>query len=339
MDTQTTIRDIARECGFHFTTVALALRNSSKVAASTRDEIQRVAQRLGYRPNPLVSALMAQKRALKKPEFSSVLAYVSFDRRSDISNPSAFEIEYLTGVRQRAHEMGYQVESFNIYAPGMSATRLAQIFRARAISGLLLGPSKQSKTHLPWPLHSYTAVALGYSVSRPALHRVAHNHYQGSFQACRHLRRAGYRRIGLVLTTFMDNQMDRHWAAGYLAFHERLPLSARPTPLYLPANEFPHDVLSAWVQKEKPDVILTMHIQVKDWLKNNLRYLRRHIDVAALDYSPEWGDCCGIWQKPKSLGKEAVSFLISQIQNNQHGLPAVPITLMIDGEWREGITV
>ncbi len=79
MPTQTTIRLIARECGFHFTTVALALRNSSKVAASTRAKIQRVAQKLGYRPNPLVSALMAQKRALKKPEFSSVLAYVSFD--------------------------------------------------------------------------------------------------------------------------------------------------------------------------------------------------------------------------------------------------------------------
>jgi len=337
MHTQTTIRKIARECGFHFTTVALALRNSSKVAASTRAEIQRIAQEMGYRPNPLVSALMAQKRALRKPEFSSVLAYVSFDQRSDIVTPSSFESEYLIGAREKAHEMGYQMESFSLFAPGMSSPRLAQIFRTRAISGLLLGASKRSKTHLPPPLHAYPTVALGYSVSRPALHRVAHNHYQGSFQACRHLRRDGYRRIGLVLTTLMDNQMDRLWSAGYLAFHERLPASSRPAPLYLPSNEFPPDILSAWVQREKPDVILTMHRQVKDWLETNRRRFRHRIDIASLDLSPEWGPCCGVWQKPQALGKEAVSFLISQIQNNQHGLPSVPITLMIDGEWLEAV--
>ncbi len=98
----------------------------------------------------------------------------------------------------------------------------------------------------------------------------------------------------------------------------------RPAPLYLPSNDFPEHILSAWAQEEKPDVILTMHLQVKHWVENNQSLFRRRIAVASLDYSPEWGDCSGVWQNPQSLGREAVSFLVSQIQNNQHGLPPVP---------------
>lgn len=337
MPSPVTVRDIARECGIHFTTVALALRNSPKVAPSTRARVTRVAEEMGYRPNPLVSALMAQKRALRKPDHSSVLAHISFASPEQKPSPSSFVAEYLAGARNRCFEMGYRLETFHLNVPGMSAARLAQILRTRAIPGLLLGATPRSKGHLPRPLHGFAAVALSNSVVRPGLHRVSHNHCQGIFLACRTLWRNGYRRIGLVLTTLMDKQMDRLWTAGYLAFHQDLPDSSKPAPLFLPSNLFPPDALLAWARREKPDVILTMHLQVKRWLDQNASRLRRKVDIATLDYSPEWKGCPGVCQKPAVQGREAISFLVSQIQSNQHGLPAEPLTLMIEGEWRDPV--
>jgi LacI family transcriptional regulator len=335
MSSPVTVREIAAECGLHFTTVALALRKSPKISLATRARVEDVAARLGYRPNPLVSALMAQKRALRKPRHSSVVGYVSFFPQDHKPPPNSFQAHYLSGARERCYELGYRLETFSLAERGMTATRLAQILRTRAIPGLLFSATPQSKGHLPRSLHEFASVALGYSLARPKLNRVAHSHYQGSMLACRTLRRKGYQRIGLVLTTMMDNQMERLWSAGYLSFHEHLPPSSHPTPLYLPLNEFPHDLLTNWVTRENPDVILTMHLQVKDWLDQNSRRFRRNIAIATLDHSAAWKGCGGIWQKPAVMGRQAISFLTSQIQNNQHGLPAEPITLMIEGEWRD----
>jgi DNA-binding LacI/PurR family transcriptional regulator len=334
MDSSVTVRDIAQASGVHFTTVALALRNSPKVAASTRIKVQEAARKLGYRPNPLVSALMAQKRAHKKPVYSSILAYITFNNPKDSSKKSWHEDEYIRGAHERCIEMGYRLEPFNLLETGMSASRLAQILKTRAISGLMLGSAKRNKGHLPRSLHEFSSIALSYSLARPALHRIAHHHYQGSSLACRQLRRKGYRRIGLVLTTLMDNQMDRLWTGGYLTFHEHLPAASRPKPLYLPKNEFPHALLRQWVLKEKPDVILTMHLQIKEWFDQNRDSFHHPIDLATLDYSPDWGDCYGIDQKPRLMGREAASFLVNQLQNNIHGLPSNPMTLVINGEWR-----
>jgi LacI family fructose operon transcriptional repressor len=332
MHSPVTVRDIARACGIHFTTVALALRNSPRVAEKTRDRVVKIANHMGYRPNPLVATLMAQKRAQRQPSHSSVLAYISYPSL-DVKDPSIFEKQYLEGARERCLEMGYRLETFHLYSGDLNATRLAQILRTRAIPGLLLGPWRRGKGHLPRPLHGFASVALCNSLVQPGLHRVRHNQCRGSQLACRQLRRKGYRRIGLVLTTHMDRQLDRFWTAGYLSFHENLPAASRPAPLYLPQNSFPANILSDWVLREKPDVILTMHLQVRQWLERNAASLTHKVDIATLDHSPEWGDCPGIFQNPSAQGKEAVSFLVGQIQNNQHGLPSQPLTLMLDGEW------
>lgn len=335
MDTVVTVRDIAQRCGLHFTTVALALRNSTKVAADTRAKVEKVAAEMGYRPNPLVSALMAQKRALRKPDSSSVLAHISFFPPTHKPDPRSFEVEYVNGARNRSYEMGYRLETFHLNPPTMTATRLAQILRTRAIPGLLLGSLDRSNGHLPRPLHGFASIALSNSIVRPGLHRMSHNHCQGSMLACRNLWRKGYRRIGLVLTTMMDRQMDRLWTAGYLAFHESLPAASRPAPLFLPGNLFPPKILQDWVEQEKPDVILTMHLQVKHWLDRTATQLSRKVDIATLDYSLEWEGCAGVYQKPRIQGREAISFLVSQIQSNQHGLPREPLTLMTEGDWRD----
>jgi LacI family transcriptional regulator len=56
----TTIREIAAAAGVSAMTVSLALRGSREVSAATRKRIRALAESMGYRPNPMVSALMQQ---------------------------------------------------------------------------------------------------------------------------------------------------------------------------------------------------------------------------------------------------------------------------------------
>src|SRR5712672_334593 len=72
-----TMQQIADAAGVSRMAVSLALRNSPKISAATAERIRRLAEELGYRPNPMVSALMTQLRHSRDMKKPSVLAYVT----------------------------------------------------------------------------------------------------------------------------------------------------------------------------------------------------------------------------------------------------------------------
>ena len=54
-----TLAAIAAQAGVHVTTVSLALRNSPRLPIATRDRIRKLADELGYAPDPMLQALVA----------------------------------------------------------------------------------------------------------------------------------------------------------------------------------------------------------------------------------------------------------------------------------------
>lgn len=57
MKKRVTLRDVGEAAGVHFTTAGLALRGDPRLDPETAARIIAVAQRLGYRADPLLSAL------------------------------------------------------------------------------------------------------------------------------------------------------------------------------------------------------------------------------------------------------------------------------------------
>jgi len=84
----TTLQDVAREAGVAVSTVSRALTRPGRVNAVTREHVQEVAQRLGYRPNRIARAVVSgrtQMLALLVP---------------DITNPHHFGL--IRGAEERA---------------------------------------------------------------------------------------------------------------------------------------------------------------------------------------------------------------------------------------------
>src|SRR5271165_4247185 len=54
--------EIAQQLGVASSTVSRALRGDPRIGAQMRRRVEDVAEKMGYRPNPLVSALMANRR-------------------------------------------------------------------------------------------------------------------------------------------------------------------------------------------------------------------------------------------------------------------------------------
>lgn len=69
-----TITDVASATGLSVSTVSRALSRADEVAPATRDRVQRIADQLGYRPNPAARSLRAGRRgsvALVVPDLAN----------------------------------------------------------------------------------------------------------------------------------------------------------------------------------------------------------------------------------------------------------------------------
>jgi LacI family transcriptional regulator len=72
-----TQQDIARHLGISQTTVSFALRGHPAVGAATVRQVREAARKLGYRPDPLISALMAQRRSRNEVPLRAKIAFLT----------------------------------------------------------------------------------------------------------------------------------------------------------------------------------------------------------------------------------------------------------------------
>ena len=135
-----TVQAVAVAAGVSRATVSLALRNDRSIAATTRSRIYAVAEQLGYKTNPLVSALMSSIHARRLSQKHTVLAYVTTDPQFAPWRTWRMFIEMHDGAKARAEELGYRLEEFPLRTPGMTPKRYVQMLQTRGILGLLIAP-------------------------------------------------------------------------------------------------------------------------------------------------------------------------------------------------------
>ena len=71
------MQQIANVAGVSKSAVSLALRNDPRIPESTRFRIQKIAEKMGYRRNPVVDSLMTQLRADRQPTFQANLGLIN----------------------------------------------------------------------------------------------------------------------------------------------------------------------------------------------------------------------------------------------------------------------
>lgn len=334
-----TLKDIAAQTKYHVTTVSMALRRHPGIPAATRDKIMQAAQTLGYRPDPMMSALAAYRANARPRAYRATLGWIvrGPNARSWRSNDVA--VGHFKGVKRRAEELGYGVEPFWFDSAGMSGERATRILQARGIRGLLLctQPTPMEPLALAWD--EFSVVTLAYSWQKPAFSRVTFNYYGATIAALRELAARGYERIGLYLVRDINEKVNRLWAAGYLVETFELPRS-RKLPIFFEEHDVdPFPALKAWLMRYRPDAILAQNVIVGDYLTRLGYAFPRDIGLAHTRVENTGYTHAGIDQDSALLGEKAVDCLVGMLHRNEHGIPRVPQNIVIDGRWHEAPTI
>lgn len=335
-----TMRQLAATAGVSHVTVSRALRNDPSISRATTRRIQALARRLGYRPNPLVSALMTQLRASRPHPHQATIAYLNTWWPRSAWNSCDTKTSQFAGARERASELGYRLENFWLHEPGMTGRRLAQMFRARGIQGILIGPIENQARPLSFPWKDFTLAAIAYSLHEPDLHRACHAHFRGMYRCMDELIGRGFRRIGYVSSLDFEHRVNSLWGAAYYLQQHRLEPADRLEPLLF-RNEAEPAGLKAWLEAARPDAIVNALPGVYELLAGLGAPIPGGLAFVHLDLPTKLRSAgvSGIDQLSQRVGAVAVELVTSQLYTNVSGLPEHPTTQLIEGAWIEGRTI
>jgi LacI family transcriptional regulator len=334
------LREIAAAAGVSHVTVSRALRNDPSIPMRTARRLQRLARRLGYRPNPLVAALLAQVRSRKPRGDHTVIAYLNtwWPRRAwEISNTYTGQYR---GAAQRAAELGFRLENFWLHEPAMTSARLAQILKARGIRGVLIGPLQNQAEVIDFPWEDFAPVTIGYSLHTPAVSRACHAHFRGMYRAMNELIARGYRRIGYVTSSDFEERVNSLWGAAYRFNQHRLAAKDRIEPLVFDGEAEP-GVLRRWLRTARPDALVNALPGVFEQLGELGWRAPADLGFVHLDLPThlQRSGVSGIDQLWEIVGAGALELVASQLYTNTCGVPAHPVTHLVEGAWVEGRTL
>lgn len=341
------MRDIARRLNVSHATVSMALRNNPRISQKRRDEVRKIAEEVGYRPDPMLSSLVAYRQRKQSKPVVSTLAWVNrwVDPKM-LRGYKEFD-EYWKGAVAAAEQLGYKVEEF-VVNEKMRGRRLNDILLARGIQGILIPPHSSDA---PWTdigieWEKFSIVRFGFSILDLRAHMIGSDQMRGAELAVRKIVEAGYQSIGFVSNARFDMKTGSNFRMGYMHGIEMNPQLRRIEPLILEEplpetgdSQAVRSQIQDWIKREKVDAVLTSEVGLAAALK--LQGIRVPEDVAlastsVLEFS---GINAGIDQNPYEIGQTAVQVLVGRLNRNDQGEPEVCRRVLVEGKWVAGNTL
>lgn len=334
------LRDVAQAVGVSHVAVSLALRGDARVSAVRREEIAAAAERLGYRPDPMLASLAAYRNGKRATPISATIAWINqWPDPKALRRLREFDA-YWRGAARAATELGYRLEEFAI-GGDLTAERLQTILTARGVRGLIIPPHAHGLALEGFEWARYSVIRLGFSVPTPHAHAVGCDQVECGALAYTHTHAQGYRRIGFVSSPRFDRNTTGNFRAGYLRRQEDLaPPAQRLGPLLVDeaVSIGSTDPLRAWLERERPDAVITTNHALRALLAKISVRVPRDLGVATTSVF-DGNFPAGIDQNCEEIGAVAMRTLAGLIHRNERGIPAHSLRILVPGVWVDGASL
>ncbi len=326
------MKDVAKVAGVHQTTVSLALRNHPSLPQATRDRIQKLADEMGYRPDPALSALVAYRQATKNQPSEQVIAWiinVKDDKR--ITDQHVHRL-LMAGAKERARELGYKLDVFWLGREYKDSKSLNRVLKARGIQGVIFGAFDyhDEPFELDWDL--FSCIKVNPLPENLPFDTVQCDQIDAVGQVIADLQRIGIERFGLAVSEFEEIHKRFTFAAGFHTHRREIAPENWVPPLYFQHGpDYQEDVAPCtleWARKNKLQAIIS------NW--NNLEVVAKKLNeegqecrFISLDANERTARNGGINQDHHENGRRAVDMTVGHIKTFRRGRESKPSTTLI----------
>jgi len=337
MSSKPSMKHVAKLAGVSTMTVSLALRSHPSIPQKTIQKINALADKIGYRPNPMISALMSDLKSKRSTKSASIIAFINaFPKNAHWRTLSSLK-RLRNGLQVRAEQLGYKISEFELGTHAVSEKQLIRILQARGIRGVVFAPFPESDTRLEQDWSNFACAALGYSLAYPQFHSAV-NHQMHSLRLAFHeLRNKGYKRIGFATSTSDDQRSSHNWLASFLLEKHKDLDKKLELPLFL-TEQWERKQFLNWLKKSKPDAIVTTNSELHEMLDSGGYKIPKDLGLAYLHLFAEMKNCAGVDQNDEQIAEAALDLVIEQLYTNSLGPKTNPKVVLIEGKWIEGNT-
>jgi LacI family transcriptional regulator len=214
-----TIREVAEQCELSPTTVSMVLNQTpmaSQIPEATKQRILRVAEGMGYQPNPFAQALRSRH--------SHTIGVMV----PDIADPYCAQI--LRGIENSFSQSNYLPFLVDIQNDSLRFKKYINVLTGRRVEGLIIlanSLSFETELLLAPGTRKVPVVILGREPETESLSWVATDNQDGTRQAMEHLYGLGHRKIAVIRGPEMIVDSHHQWA-GICSFASAAGLILEP---------------------------------------------------------------------------------------------------------------
>ena len=314
-----TLSDIAKTLGLSKSAVSFAMNDSPMVSEDTRKLVIETATKMGYVKNELVSSMMSSIKRGGGKKFSETIALVNGNRDEFALTNHPTLPRYCEGIREEATRLGYSINEFWLHRPRLTGESFSRTLRSRGIrGGIILGHSFgnvfPASFKCVW--ENFYFVSAGIRTHDPNLEMVSADHYAITYQAMRNVIEKGFKRPALIIDEYIDNLVDGRFVAGFLRAQMSISADNRLPPFIESLQDGDLRDLDAYLENQKPDVILYLLDATRKVLQKSEVFNRNKPELIQLERRntnidiPNW---TGMEQNNNIVGKVAMRRLADML--------------------------
>lgn len=329
--------DIARALQISVGAVSMALNGTGTLSKATRERVRSAAVEMGYRPDPLLSAL-AGRRISKRDAKGTPLTLLVGD-----GSKHPWQ-RYREALSEAAPSFGYTLSSRGIGGNASLEKVLRECYH-RGVQGIFLMDVawQPAWRNLDWD--RFAVLALRESETIAPVDCVRSGIFQKWVETADRLEAFGRRRIGQVVQVTDPSMRHREDALRYgAAMAARAARGRRwPAPLVL-GFEWNHEDrvrLKEYVQKHRCDALLVTLASCVDLLKGMKCVIPGQLSVASSLLSPGnmKAGVAGMVDNTGWICEQAIRIMDLKIRHGDFDLSSNPVQTVVPADWHAGSTV
>lgn len=334
-----TIIDIAREAGVSKSTVSRVLTGHPRVSPETKEKIKQIAEKLQYRPDPALGVLCSYRNARRK---EGVLREFPIAIVTDFVEPmrGPYLKTLIQRIRAHAAHLGYAISTIKA-TDYPHPSSVARVLKSRGIRGIICLAINRGVFAEEFPWHDFSVVLHGQPKFRPACNLVREDRFDRTAQAVRRAWELGYRRPAFAMVAEQE-QISRYFDLSAGAYYSEVARLTGSPNLIEPHRIHPAEdsaVLRAWIEKNRPDVIIGENQGVLNHLEQAGYKIPQDMGFAAILRVPERADVAGFNLDCPQQARALVEQLDLLIRQNILGFPSLANSTLIKMAFEDGETL
>jgi len=329
------MKDLAKKAGVHVSTVSLALNNNPRIPEKTRERILKIAESMGYTPDPALKSLASYRKNSQIDGAKKSIAIVFDQNNTSIFNES----EYLPLIQRTATEylakLGYNCNVLFKDRDFTGSASLNRLLNSRGIDGVLFAAIFYENSELEIDYNAYSIVKIHDFPTSLPVDTIMPDHIYSIGNAIRHLTSIGFKRPALAVNHLDEAHTREAISLGFqhgqvhVAPENRLePFSFARKDRRMLQQEMEH-----WLLKNQPDVLLSTWNNFAEVTKETTRKGVCPCEFVSLQQTDGTNQPGYVYNDYAKITKAALDTLIQKVEHYEKGIPEDPCLTFVKSIW------